>query len=224
MLLNQRRPRRGNPNLICSPKCHGAIVAPTTLHRDLLLQTSLDQHVRSIQAFDADSNRQDILLVLDRDDGRFVVGIIESPLQAQRRRSSTLALFGLPFIGISAEEIRQEPRLGNARRVRVHSNDDPSLRRREGILDTLSGLGPLTIGELERLTRLPDVLPTVCALACADLAEIDIVSGPLGRGTLVRGRRSSPSTRYLPAVPPGYGSTAPRRKLAFDPQADSPLT
>ena len=192
MFLTHRRRQRGNPNLICSPKC-AAIVAPTPLHRDLLIQTLLDPHVRSVHALEprlrGDAGPRQLSLVLGRDDGRFVLEIGAGAQQDGYFRARSPHRSGLPLIEIRPDEIRREPRLTNARQVWSHWDDDPPLRHRERIIDVLSVRGPQSIAERERWTGLYDPVRTVCAMACADMAERELGDVPLGPRTVVRARR-----------------------------------
>jgi hypothetical protein len=132
-------------------------------------------------------------IVLHRDDGRFMLDIdgtgdgrdpedicyLLSELRSQ----------GISILEIGSGEIRREPRFGNARRVWEFRDVDPTMRERERILDRLCERGPQTIRELDVLATSYDVLPAVCALACADVVEIDIDGPPIGPRTMVRARR-----------------------------------
>lgn len=196
MRFIHRRSRRGNSNLVFSPKSDGAILAPSPLHRDVLIQSSLDPHVRFIRTIDP--IRSDLPstparpIVLDRDDGCYLIEIVDPSYPRPRHQQvlfSQLHLHGASLIELTFDEVRREPRFGNARRVWEFSSDDPPARRRERILDALHERGPRTIYELERLLGMTDALPAVCAMACANLVEIDIDTDLLGARTIVRPRR-----------------------------------
>jgi hypothetical protein len=192
-----RSNRRRSSNLVNSPKCAAAIRAATPLHRDLLVQSSLDAHVRSIEFADEICHRGRAAsprsIVLYRDDGRFMLDIEGSGVDRDSEDTcslvSELRLQGISLLEIKSEEIRREPRFGNARRVWEFRDLDPTMRERDRILYRLDERGPQTVRELEMLATSYDVLPAVCALACADVVEIDIDGTPIGPRTLVRARR-----------------------------------
>ena len=192
-----RPTRHRNSKFVNSPKCISAIPASTALHRDLLIQSALDAHVRSIEFVDEIRHRGRAAsprsIILNRDDGRFMLDILgadeatdaehdEDPLETLQSR-------GISLLKISPEQIRRGPRFGNARRIWEFCNADPGVRQRERILDRLWDRGPQTIYELELFSNSYDVVPSLSALACADLVEIDIDSSPLGPRTLIRTRR-----------------------------------
>lgn len=189
--------RRPRSNFVNSPKCNSAIPAASPLHRDLLVQSSLDPHVRSIEFIDEIRHRGRAAsprsIVLYRDDGRFMLDIegsgVDRDPEDTRHLVSKLRLQSIALLEIKPEEIRREPRFGNARRVWDFRDLDPTIRERERILARLDERGPQTVRELEMLTTSCDVLATVCALACADVVEIDIDGPPIGLRTLVRARR-----------------------------------
>jgi hypothetical protein len=197
MRLIHRPNRRRSPNFVNSPKCASAIPAATVLHRDLLIQSALDPHVRSIELVDAIRHcgraASPRSIVLHRDDGRFMLDIDGTGVDRDSEDTcslvSELLLQGISLLEIKSEEIRREPRFGNARRVWEFRDVDPTMRERDRILYRLDERGPQTVRELEMLAASYDVLPAVCALACADVVEIDIDGAPIGPRTLVRARR-----------------------------------
>jgi hypothetical protein len=195
MRLIHRPNRRCGRHFVNSPKCVSAIPATSPLYRDLLIQSALDAHVRSIEFVDEIRHRgraaSPRLIVLHRDDGRFILDIAGIGRNPEDKCSllSELRLQGISLLEIGSEQIRREPRFGNARRIWEFCDLDPPIRERERILDCLYERGPQTVWELELLATSYDVLPVVCALACADVVEIDIDGPPLGPRTLVRARR-----------------------------------
>jgi hypothetical protein len=101
-----------------------------------------------------------------------------------------LSALGIRRREIAREDIRREPRFGNARRVWECRNDRHSARDRHRILETLSDRGPPTVGELESfIVTEAGVLGVICTLACENALELDIDTHPLGPKTLVRPRR-----------------------------------
>jgi len=198
MFLRRHCNVRGNAKLIHSPKCRHAIPIASVVHKDLLIQSTLDPHVRSIEFIEEIDNGNSFAtprsIVLSRDDGRFMIDLVEVRSERDPDHEDAL-LFGLRSCGISilaisVEDIRREPRFTNCRQIWRHCLFDPAVRDRNWILDSLSEDGPQTIFELERiLTTAFDTEATLCALACADLIEIDIDTRQLGPGTIVRSRR-----------------------------------
>jgi hypothetical protein len=195
--MTHLRRRRLSPNLVNSPKCAAAIRAATPLHRDLLIQSSLDPHVRSIEFADEvihrDCSASPRSIVLYRDDGRFMMNVVGVDARRdpddREHLLTELHSLGISLLEVRPEEILREPLCGNARRVWEYRHENPSMRQRERILQILSELGPRTVHELEVTSASYDVLPTVCALACTDVVEIDIDGRPLGPRTVVRARR-----------------------------------
>jgi hypothetical protein len=188
---------RRSPSFFNSPKCISAIPPATPLHRDLLVQSALDPHVRSIEFVDEIRHRGRTAsprsIVLHRDDGRFLIDLTDrkrgrNPVVTQVLLSE-LSTRGISVLEIDFEEIRLEPRFGNARRIWEYRFVDPTVRERERILDRLSERGPQTVYELELWAPSHEILPVVCALACADIVEIDLDRSPLGPRTLIRTRR-----------------------------------
>jgi hypothetical protein len=57
------------------------------------------------------------------------------------------------------------------------------------ILTVLQEVGLLQLGcLLQRVRAVRDPAPAVMALACSDLIELDLISGPLGPSTIARSR------------------------------------
>jgi len=198
MRMTQLRVRSASQSFINSPKCRSAIPTKTALHRDFLIQSVLDPNVRSIE-FLTEVRYGDAALtvnsiVVRRDDGNFMV---EIPGRREPRDvdQENILTFGLQSIGLSIlemdiEEIRREPLLGNAREVWDCKDFRVSIRDRMHIMTALSEDGPQTILALQDIASTSyDLASSLCALACADLVEIDILDQPLGPLTVVRARR-----------------------------------
>lgn len=195
MRLMNRRRKRLNPNLITSPKCTAAVPASMPLHRDLVIQSVLDPHVRSIELLPACHDRPGHAprLILHRDDGCFMVTIADTAdgadLEGLPPQPQVFGSRGLPTIRMTPDQIRREPRCGNARMIWSFRRDEPTMRQRERILGYLEERGPRPMGELEIFATSIDVLPAVCALACRDIVEVDLDGRALGPRTLVKVRR-----------------------------------
>lgn len=84
--------RRRRSNLFNGPKCVSAIPVPTSLHRDLLIRSALDPHVRSIELryeiVRSDDASPALPIVLRRDDGHYLVEILEQDLAGKWRTST----------------------------------------------------------------------------------------------------------------------------------------
>lgn len=162
---------RRHPNIVNSPKTSTAIPAPTPVHRDLLIQAVLDPHVRSIEfvhrivhrgrAVDARS------VVLHRDDGRYLIDLVGTRPQRKPEEEEALELGllekGIQRREIDPQDIRREPRFGNAREIWKHRDFLPPSRDRERIMDALYSRGPQPISELEDAVG---VSTDACQSAC----------------------------------------------------------
>lgn len=192
------RNRQHKSKLLNSPKCRCAIPAPTTLHRDLAIQSIVDGQVRSIEFVNQVHHRGHAVvarsIVVHRDDGRYLMSVVGTYPERSPEEEDAL-LEGLRFHGIELrelqpEEIRSEPRCSNARRIWQHRDDHHPLRERDAMLNALSEHGPQSIRELDVRTAVArDAEALVCSLACDDLVELDIDGAPIGPTTLVRARR-----------------------------------
>jgi hypothetical protein len=198
MRMTQLRVRSTSKNFINSPKTTSAIPTHNSLHRDLVVQSALDPHVRSIEFLTEVRHRDTAVtvnsIVLRRDDGDYM---LEIPGRRQPRDvdEENVLLLGLQSMGLSLleidiDEIRREPRLSNAREIWGCKDVRVSIRDRMHIMTALSEDGPQSIHSLQDIApATSDLASSLCALACADLVEIDIFSQPLGPLTVVRARR-----------------------------------
>jgi hypothetical protein len=191
-------PARRRPNVFSTPKTASAIPTTSALHRDLLIQSTLDPTVRSIEfvwrVHHGDQSAPANTLLLHRDDGRFLLDIIGA--RPERDPDEEEALFlglkseGVQLLEVEPSDIRREPRFTNARRIWNQRENCPSPRDRQRLLDTLHEHGPLSIGDLEDFANATaDVEVSVCSLACNDLVSVDLDSQPLGLDTVVSLRR-----------------------------------
>ena len=198
MRMTQLRVRSASHNFINSPKTTSAIPTPSSLHRDLVVQSALDPHVRSIE-FLAEVRHRDTAvtvnsIVLRRDDGDYMLEIPgrRQPRDVDEENVLHLGLqsMGLSLLEIDIDEIRREPRLSNAREIWGCKDLRVPIRDRMQIMTALSEDGPQSILALQDIVPgSSDVASSLCALACADLVEIDIDGRPLGPLTTVRSRR-----------------------------------
>lgn len=186
-----------NTDLFFSAKAEIAIPARYPLVRDALAAVSLDPDVESITfvssvSIAARSVKLDAI-VLTRSDGRYYLDI--GPARPPRSLgqaalvSQVIAELGLHTLVITQDEILKEPRFANARLVWTYAGRPVPIGLRMQILQMLSDDGPLPLGHLLASVRSHvDPAPGVMALACANLIELDLISGPLGPAPLARSR------------------------------------
>lgn len=189
---------RHRSNVVSTPKTHSAIPSVSAFHRDLLIQSTLDATVRSIEyvgrVHHGSRSAPANTLLLNRDDGRFLFDIVGARPDRVPDEEETLFFAlkseGIQLLELQPSEIHREPRFTNARWVWKHRENRPCSRDRERILDALGEYGPMSIGELDDYANAAaDVDISVCSLACDDLVVVDLDSRPLGRDTVVRLRR-----------------------------------
>jgi hypothetical protein len=198
MRMTQLRVRSMSKNFINSPKTTSAIPTQSSLHRDLVVQSALDPHVRSIEFLTEVRHRDTTItvnsIVLRRDDGNYMLEIPgrRRPRDVNEENVIFLGLqsMGLSLLEIDTDEIRREPRLSNAREIWGCKDLRVPIRDRMHIMTALSEDGPQSILTLQDIVPAKaDLASSLCALACADLVEIDMDDRPLGPHTLVRARR-----------------------------------
>ena len=112
---------RHRSNVVSTPKTHSAIPAVSAFHRDLLIQSTLDATVRSIEyvgrVHHGNRSARANTLLLNRDDGRFLFDIVGARPDRAPDEEETL-FFGLKSEGIQLlelqpSEIHREPRFTN---------------------------------------------------------------------------------------------------------------
>jgi hypothetical protein len=197
MRMTQLR-RSTSQNFVSSPKFRSAIPVRSAVHRDFLIQSALDVHVRSIE-FLPEVRFGDVALtvnsiVVRRDDGNFMVEIQgRRPLRDvddENILAQGLQSIGLSLLEADIDEIRREPRLSNAREVWDCKDLRVTIRDRMQVMTALSEEGPQSILALQDIVHTSVYLASsLYALACADLVEIDMDDRPLGPHTVVRARR-----------------------------------
>lgn len=190
--------RRGRPDLFTSAKTNAPVPARHAALRAALAIASLDPEVRAIshvatanagpaQIVDVDA------VVLTRIDGPYYLDVVPArrvrELDEEGLVLIALRELGLQQLVITAEDLRSEPRRSNVRLVWSYKDRPVSLPLRLRILKALADEGPMELGRLlEMISSDADPSPAVMSLACANLLEIDLTSGPLGPSTMVRSR------------------------------------
>jgi hypothetical protein len=192
-----RKAAQGRADLFVSAKTATAIPARHPALRDALIRASLDPQVRSISyvasACVASEQVELDAVVVQRDDGRFLLDVVPArrvrDLEEEGLALIALARLGLKPLTLTAEEIRREPRYANSRLVWSYTGISVPLGLRMRVLQILLDDGPMPLGQLLKSIRSErDPTPAVMALACADLLTLDLVSQPLGPGTIARSR------------------------------------
>jgi hypothetical protein len=184
-------------NLFVSAKTSTAIPAKNILVRDALIEASLDSTVRSIDyvasARVASTSVKLDAVIIVRDDGRYVLDVIESrPLRdmdAEGLAQIALRDLGLTALTITRADIQREPRFTNSKLVWAYRMHAVGIAMRMRILGILTEDGPMSLVRLlASIQSDRDPSPAIMALACADLIELDLVTRPLGPATIARSR------------------------------------
>jgi hypothetical protein len=191
-------PFEGHPDFFVSAKTTaGPIPARHAALRIALVQASLDPAVRSISHVATANVGSDPVevdaVVLARDDGRFVLDVVAArrPLKLDQAGACGVALrgLGLASLTVTSADLSAEPRRSNVDLVWSHRGRAVPLDLRLQILRILVDDGPM---QLDRLLRSVvsgrEPAAAVMSLACSDLLELDLTSGPIGPATLVRSR------------------------------------
>jgi len=189
--------RIAKPESFISAKTRGPIPAGHALVRESLVQTTLDPTARTIEYvasapfFGATVDLNAI--VVTRDDGRFVLDIVEArpirDIDAEGMVLLALQELGLTILTLSAADIRKEPRRSNCKMVWCYRHTKVCVGLRIRILQAVADEGPIALGPLLAAIQSPrDPGSAVMALACADLVELDLANEPLGPATIVRSR------------------------------------
>jgi len=184
-------------NLFVSAKTSTAIPAACSLVRDALIQATLDPQVRSIE-FRAqarvDAAPVDInAIVIVRDDGRFVLDVVPArsirDIEHEGMALIAYSRLGLTPITLTAADIKREPRFANSRLVWSYRLAPVGISMRMAVLQILADDGPMALSRLLSTLRADrDPSPSIMALACSDLIELDLISRPLGPQTVARSR------------------------------------
>ncbi|WP_375762576.1 hypothetical protein ACE10W_05175 [Bradyrhizobium sp. B025] len=191
------KPRR--PHLFSSAKTAAPVAARHPALQDALAIASIDPAVQTIShvaAANAGSAQVDVdvdAVVLTRLDGRFHLDVVPArrvrDLDEEGLIQIALRDLGLRQLVVTAEDLRAEPRRSNVRLVWSYKDKPVALPLRLRILKALADEGPMELGRLLETVRSDiDPSPALMSLACADLLELDLTSGPLGPTTQVRSR------------------------------------
>jgi hypothetical protein len=192
-----RKAAQGRPDLFVSAKTATAIPARHPALRDALIQASLDPQVRSISyvasACVASEQVELDAVVVQRDEDRYLLDVVPArrvrDLEDEGLVQISLARLALKPLTLTAEEIRREPLYTNSRLVWSYNGIAVPLGLRMRVLQILLDDGPMPLGQLLKSIRSDrDPTPAVMALACANLLSLDLVSQPLGPGTIARSR------------------------------------
>ena len=198
MRMTQLRPARHQLNIVNATKCLTAIPIRTSLHRDALIQSVLDPHVRSAEFLKEVRFGADVVtvnsIVLRRDDGAYMLDIVGHTIPRDVDQEETLysglKSLGLSLLRLDAADIRREPKLSSAREIWSYRTFDVPPRDRTRILSALSEYGPRPLASLEDIVQSRfELSASVYRLACEDLVEIDIATRALGPNSIVRARR-----------------------------------
>jgi len=190
-------PKARRPDFFTSAKTPAAIPARHPALREALVAASLDPAVRSIlhvPTAPAGAAQVEVdAVVLVRDDGRFVLDVVPArrvrDLDDEGLLQIALRDLGLaPFV-VTAADLKAEPRRSNIHLVWGYRDRPVHVALRIGILKTLADEGPLELGRLLEMVRGDhDPAAAVMSLACSDLLEIDLISGPVGPATMLKAR------------------------------------
>jgi hypothetical protein len=190
--------KRQIANVFSTAKCPVAIPVSDAAFRDALILATLDPSVRSIEFLSHASISQPALalngLVLVREDGRLFLDI-QRPKELRHpddedRLAQVLEARGIAHLKVDSEYLRREPLFSNSREVWRHHRHHVPFADRMQIMGCLAEGGPQCILDLEcRISPTTDVGSSLCALACADLIELELAERPLGPCTIVRERR-----------------------------------
>ncbi len=188
-------------DLFVSPKVTTAIPITHPAIREALILASLDPQVRAIEyvasAVIASGHVVDVgAIIVQRDDGRFLLDVLPGR-RIRNVEDEGLALIAIEELNIkpwaiSAKSLRREPRFSNALFVWLYNEHRVPPEQRKRILRVLTDKEPIELGQLERIVQSRrDPFNSVMALACADLVELDLVSQPICRNTIVKLSRMS---------------------------------
>ena len=191
-----RKPPAGHPDFFVSAKTAAPIPARHQALRQALVRASLDPAVRSItfvQAAHAEAAPLDVeVVVVHRNDGPYRLDVV--PARGVRDEAgasafqSAMTRLDLAPILVTAEDLRAEPGRSNRDLVWSYRGRAVSVDQRLQILRLLADDGPMALDRLLASVTGRDPAAAVMSLACDDLLELDLESGPIGPSTMVRAR------------------------------------
>jgi hypothetical protein len=195
MRASQFRKPAASQSLFVGPKSSAAIPISSLLLRDAVLQATFDPAVWKIDFIpSARVNQATVKLnavVLQRDDGRFMLDVVEGRSLRDADSESGFFLQALQQLNVSpleltATDIRREPKFSNCREIWRHKAHPVSMSTRMGIQRALEDEGPLSILQLEDIVQSHfDIETAVFALACDAVLELNLDETPLGHHTIV---------------------------------------
>lgn len=197
--MHSPKARRGRPDIFfSSAKTAAPIPARHPALREALAIASLDPAIGTISHFaKAHAGPAQVVdvdaVVLTRLDGPWYLDVVPArrvrDLDEEGLVQIALRELGLQQLVVTAEDLRFEPRRSNTHLVWSYRNRPVPVPLRLRILKALADEGPMELGRLlEMVSSDLDPSPAVMSLACSDLLELDLTSGPLGPSTLVRSR------------------------------------
>ena len=175
--------RRDTRILFENPKCRVVVPKPDYLLYEAIAQATLDPSVRLIsqRAFSDELLKRlsPNGIILGRADGNYLLVVLE---QLQRRTgeedphlADALRSSSLRLLERTAIDIKEEPVFSNVRKVWSREHYPVSLLDRLKLAAALADNGPQSIAELKaRANPACDTLAAACALACADLVELNL--------------------------------------------------
>ena len=188
--------RPGRPDLFTSAKTSSAIPARHPALRRTLVRASLDPQVREITHVQtaqvgAASVELDVVVV-ERGGDFFHLDVVP----ARRCRSVehegmfrvAMIQLRLPPLVVTAEFLDAEPMRSNYDLVWSHRGRPVAVDLRMQILHVLADDGPMTLDRLLAGVCGRDPAAAAMSLACEDLLQLDLESGPIGPATMVRTR------------------------------------
>ena len=184
-------------SVLTTAKCDVAIPIRDTAYRDAIIQAALDPSVRSIEFLPVDTRKPRVAMngiILVRDDGRYFIDIerVSAPKHEEDDSYFTELLRdqNIEILKVSSNTLRIEPLFSNCREVWRYQRHHVPISDRMQIMWCLTEEGPQTLAQMEeRISPSADLAPSVCALACADLLEMQLSETPLGPWTVIRERR-----------------------------------
>jgi hypothetical protein len=196
-MRSSQSPKSQHPRvpLFVTHKCPTPIPVASALHHDMLVQLSLDPAIERLQYVAAASVAGQSVavdaIVAHRFGVRRFVDIPEArptlPIDELGLYLMAVSGLGAEALEMSADAIRDEPRLTNAREIWAHRTTSLPFADRCAILKAVGEGRAVTVRELERQVDLHvPVLAAICALACEGCVDIEFTSWPLGESSLVR--------------------------------------
>lgn len=182
------------PSLFIGYNSERAIPVRSHLHRDFLIQTTLDGAVRRIEFHPSlridDSIQRIDALIVDSDYGRLAIDLVDDRPPCDPAGEGLMHLaFAENCTGITtitSADIRREPRFTSARTVWRRRNDTLHVDDREAVLAALGCEGPLQLRALSGLTHTRRGLEAVVhTMACEGSVVTDLTE-PLDDRAVVR--------------------------------------